>query len=87
MTRFDIITILTTKYPAVKGDTALVGLAIITQYIDVSERQILYAGDDMVYSLFINEIEELNLLEADLIKLSKLGWGYDSNEQRLSINV
>lgn len=85
MKRSEIEEILNEKHPAIVGDGAFKGLMIIAEYYDESVDQIMWAGDDKVYSIDLLEIERVNMLESDLEALSRLGWGLE--EGKLFINV
>ena len=72
--RDEIIEVLMDKHPPFLGDGAFEGAKIIAEYIETKEAQILWSGDDRIYSFELFQIEELQISIVDLIELSKLGW-------------
>jgi hypothetical protein len=55
----------------INGDNAFMGLEILSKY---SKHVIHGADHDIIYSIDINEIVELNISDEDLIQLAKLNW-------------
>ena len=55
----------------IDGDNAFMGLEILSKY---TKNLIKGAGHDIIYSIDIEEVIELNITDEDLIQLAKLNW-------------
>jgi len=61
----------------VDGDSTFLGFQIISKY---TKNIVQGAGHDIVYSISIDEIIELNVTDEDLIELAKMNWFINDGE-------
>lgn len=69
--KFDEIFERTSINATLSGDTAFKGLQILSNY---TNHLIQAAEHDMIFSISVDELIELEITEEDVIKLARLNW-------------
>lgn len=65
----------------IDGDSTFLGFQIISKY---TKNIVQCAEHDIVYSIGVDEIIELNVTDEDLIQLAKLNWFIDGDGNSLA---